>query len=32
VTRRIYPGLGHQVNEDELAFTRELMETVAAAA
>jgi len=31
VTRRIYPGLGHQVNEDELAFTRELMQAVAAA-
>lgn len=28
VTERIYPGMGHQVNEDELAFTRELMESV----
>jgi predicted esterase len=30
VTRRIYPGLGHQVNEDELEFTRQLMQAVAA--
>lgn len=25
VTERIYPGMGHQVNEDELEFVRELM-------
>ena len=25
VTARIYPGMGHLVNEDELAFTRELI-------
>lgn len=25
VTTRIYPGMGHMVNEDELAFTRDLM-------
>lgn len=31
VTRRIYPAMGHQVNEDELVFTRELMRRVAAA-
>lgn len=30
VTKRIYPGMGHTVNRDELAFTRELMKTVAA--
>jgi predicted esterase len=28
VTERIYPGMGHQVNEDELEFTRGLMEAV----
>jgi predicted esterase len=28
VTRRIYPGMGHTVNEDEIAFTRELMAAV----
>jgi predicted esterase len=28
VTERIYPGMGHQVNEDELEFTRELMAAV----
>ncbi|HEV8612163.1 MAG TPA: alpha/beta fold hydrolase [Gemmatimonadales bacterium] len=28
VTERIYPGLGHQVNEDELEFTRRLMREV----
>jgi predicted esterase len=28
VTERIYPGMGHTVNEDEIAFTRELMATV----
>ncbi|HEV8150106.1 MAG TPA: dienelactone hydrolase family protein [Gemmatimonadales bacterium] len=31
VTERIYPGLGHQVNEDELEFARQLMRRVAAA-
>ncbi|HEV8598735.1 MAG TPA: hypothetical protein VGQ69_05210 [Gemmatimonadales bacterium] len=30
VTRRIYPGMGHQVCEDELQFTRTLLEEVAA--
>lgn len=30
VTRRIYPGMGHQVCEDELEFVRELMREVAA--
>jgi len=30
VTERIYPGMGHQVNEDELEFVREMMEAVAA--
>ena len=30
VTERIYPGMGHQVNEDELEFVRGLMEAVAA--
>ena len=30
VTRRIYPGMGHQVSEDELQFTRTLLEQVAA--
>ena len=25
VTERIYPGMGHQVNEDELEFVREMM-------
>ncbi|HEV8356727.1 MAG TPA: hypothetical protein VGQ17_08195 [Gemmatimonadales bacterium] len=29
VTERIYPAMGHQVNDDELAFTREMMEKVA---
>jgi predicted esterase len=28
VTKRIYPGMGHQVNEDELEFVRELMVVV----
>lgn len=28
VTMRIYPGMGHLVNEDELAFTRTLMEDI----
>lgn len=26
VTRRIYPGMGHLVNTDEIAFTRDLMD------
>lgn len=26
VTERIYPGMGHTVNEDELAFVRDLLE------
>lgn len=29
VTERIYPGMGHQVNEEELEFVRELMAAVA---
>lgn len=29
VTRRIYPGMGHLVNEDEIAFTRVLLEEIA---
>ncbi len=28
VTDRIYPGMGHLVNDDEIAFTRSLMEAV----
>jgi predicted esterase len=31
VTERIYPGMGHQVNEDELELVREMMEAVAEA-
>lgn len=30
VTKRIYPGMGHLVNEDELEFTREIMDAVPA--
>lgn len=30
VTERIYPGMGHLVNEDEIAWTRELVAKVAA--
>ncbi|HYO11570.1 MAG TPA: dienelactone hydrolase family protein [Thermoanaerobaculia bacterium] len=30
VTKRIYPAMGHTVNEDELDFVRRLMEDVAA--
>lgn len=26
VTERIYPGMGHAINEDELAFVRQLLE------
>jgi alpha-beta hydrolase superfamily lysophospholipase len=29
VTTRIYPGMGHLVNEDELAFARDLLATLA---
>ncbi len=29
VTVRLYPGMGHVVNEDEIAFVREIMQTVA---
>jgi len=28
VTERIYPGMGHLVNDDEIAFTRSLMNNV----
>jgi predicted esterase len=28
VTERIYPGMGHLVNEDEIAFTRALMNDI----
>jgi len=28
VTRRIYPGMGHLVNEDEIVFTRGLMDSI----
>ena len=28
VTERIYPGMGHTVNDDEIAFTQTLMETL----
>jgi phospholipase/carboxylesterase len=31
VTERIYPGMGHQVNEDELELVRSVMTRVAAA-
>lgn len=30
VTERIYPALGHTVNEDEMSFVRQLLESVAA--
>jgi predicted esterase len=29
VTRRIYPGMGHLVNDDEIAFARGLLDAVA---
>ena len=29
VTKRIYPGMGHLVNEDEIAFTRALLDQLA---
>ncbi len=28
VTERIYPGMGHLVNEDEIAFTRRVMDSI----
>jgi len=28
VTERIYPGMGHLVNDDEIAFTRRLMDAI----
>jgi predicted esterase len=31
VTKRIYPGMGHLVNEDEIAFARELLTRVSSA-
>ena len=30
VTERIYPGMGHLVNDDEIAFTRDLMDAILA--
>jgi predicted esterase len=30
VTTRIYPGMGHEVNDDEIAFARVLMDAVLA--
>ncbi len=30
VEKRIYPGMGHLVNDDELAFARALLESVGA--
>ena len=30
VTRRIYPGMGHLVNDDEIAWARELLESLIA--
>ena len=32
VTERIYPGMGHTINDDEVGFTRDLMAAVAAQA
>ncbi|MCC6799395.1 MAG: phospholipase, partial [Anaerolineae bacterium] len=29
VTQRIYPGMGHTVNEDELSFARALLDEIA---
>lgn len=29
VTERLYPGMGHTVNEDEIAFVRSIMATIA---
>jgi predicted esterase len=28
VTERIYPGMGHAVNDDEIAFTRGVMDSI----
>jgi hypothetical protein len=28
VTKRIYPGMGHLVNEDEILFTRAVMDGI----
>jgi predicted esterase len=28
VTRRIYPGMGHLINDDEIAFAQTLLDTV----
>lgn len=28
VTERVYPGMGHQVNEDEIAFTRGMLDAI----
>jgi hypothetical protein len=30
VTARIYPGMGHLVNDDEIAFARQLLDAVSA--
>jgi hypothetical protein len=30
VTKRIYPGMGHLVNPDEIAFTQALMDGILA--
>ena len=30
VTKRIYPGMGHQINDDEIAFTQGLMRNLLA--
>jgi predicted esterase len=32
VTERIYPGMGHLVNDDEIAFTRALLRPFVATA
>ena len=32
VTKRLYPGMGHHVNEDEIAATQALMDRVLAGA
>jgi predicted esterase len=29
VTERIYPGMGHLVNDDEIAFTRTVLAAIA---
>jgi hypothetical protein len=28
VTKRIYPSMGHTVNDDEIAFTRALLDRI----